>query len=298
MTYKNSVKLLANNFSIVWKQLLFLIVGITLTVLIASVVALPVFKMLSDGGWVESLKDFVETIYTRPSKIVDDFVLLSKDLGFLLKNNFSSLWGSYIGTGFIFVFMGAFWNFIACYTAGEVLNAKMSSLAEFGYTNKLIVSLKKSIPFAIFRFVLSIPFYGLYVLFSYIYLICAKTTVIAIVLLPVLIVFITIAISLKITLLAGMMPVMINEGVSAGKSFSSGLNVTSKRFARTFSNAIVTVLTIMFVNLFLGVFTLGAGLVLTIPASGIFLALFSLLTYYSATKRNFYVSESMIVQLK
>ena len=68
-----------------------------------------------------------------------------------------------------------------------------------------------------------------------------------------------------------------------------------KNFAKVFSNAIIVTITIFFVNIFLGVFTVGAGLIITLPTSMVFICIFNLTSYFGSCGERYYLSETVIV---
>ena len=70
---------------------------------------------------------------------------------------------------------------------------------------------------------------------------------------------------------------------------------SQKDFSKVFSNAIILVLTIIIVNVIIGVFSVGAGLFITIPASMVLVVIFELISYYTTTKQRYYLSPTIIV---
>ena len=66
MTYKNSVKIMTNNFSLCWKQLVWLLISMLAVLGISLLCATPVINMLKENGFFVELKNSFETIYSSP----------------------------------------------------------------------------------------------------------------------------------------------------------------------------------------------------------------------------------------
>ncbi|MBQ7579456.1 MAG: hypothetical protein IJT25_02880, partial [Clostridia bacterium] len=116
-----------------------------------------------------------------------------------------------------------------------------------------------------------------------------------------LVLYITLAVllsSIKMSLTASFAPSMIEESLSAWKAFKTSGRMTGRAFLRTLSCSIVVNLTVIFANMFLGIFTLGVGLLITIPASVVFIAIFKTTNYFTIECKSYYLSDNVIVEPK
>ena len=68
-----------------------------------------------------------------------------------------------------------------------------------------------------------------------------------------------------------------------------------KQFKKTFSNAIMIVLTCLFVNMLLSLFTVFSGLIITLPATAVLVAIFGNVVYLSCNAKRYYLNKSVIV---
>lgn len=299
MTYKNSVKILSSNFSLCWKQLLWQLIGGALVAGIAFAAATPVLQMLKNNGFFASTANVFESIYAAPKKFPSMSVDLIETFGDLIKAHAHTLWPSYVGF-FLILLLGA--NFVSCvgrYACGEVISAKMASNASISFTNRLFSTLGRSVSFACVNLLVAIPFVAAIVGVGIAYVKLAQTTATTIALLPVASFVIYLLFATKLTISSCHMPSMIDGNRNPFTAFGKGLKQMSQtRFWRTFSSSICVVLTIVFVNVFIAIFTVGAGLIITIPASSVFVACFNETTFYAMSKRNFYISELIVVNLK
>lgn len=298
MTYKNSIKIMYSNFSLCWKQLVWLVLSGLVVFALAGLVAMPIIDMLSKEGFFDLVKDFFEGIYVRPRKIPTSFADLIKRFGDLIKSHSNTLLDNYILL-IVVIWLGvSVMRGLGLFACSGVLAAKMSSNAQIGYTNRLVSTLGKGLGYSLTHALITLPFLSAIIGLVVVYALLSKTILLAFVLLPVFSVLIYLIWSIKIVLFSCMIAEMINGITNPFVAFAKGVKLVSTRFWRTFSNAICVVLTISVVNFFVGVFTLGAGLLVTIPASSVFLAAFGMVTYYSACNKNFYISELIVVNLK
>lgn len=294
--FKNTCKVITNNFNIVWKIFLYMFIcGIAVGAL-GYVTLLPLFRELSRAGWFSQVDALFTNIYTSPKQVVESFNATSSMFGSVVFHNFSSFWWNYLLFAIVFCVLYNVLHNIGFYTVGAVVNSQMSSNIKDSFSNKLVVSLKHSIGYSFVKLLVSIPFWLLGFGFFYMYLLLAKSFISSILLLSPLLLLWMLLGALHITVLSGVMPAMVNETVSLKKSFARGFEVGAHDFGRIFSNAFVLVLLIFLVNLVFGVFTLGAALVLTVPLSLVAVSIYQLVVYYTCSHRRYYIADNMIVE--
>lgn len=296
MSYKNSVKLLTTNFSIVWKQLLYMLVVCLLCFGIAYGVAQPVIKVLNAEGVLSEFGGLFETIYTAPKDIFTTLSNASIHLIEVLTSNFGNLALSIIATFLFAVVIYQLLKNISMYNISSVMYMQMTSFVEVGYTRNLISSLWQCVRYAFAKMIYMIPFAVLKIVTVYTYFTLAKSTLSIIFGLFFVILILVLLSAIEITLFSSMAGKMLDKSgnISAFKAFFSGSGVIFKQFARIFSNAIIVILTLVLINLFLGLFTLGVALLITLPASMVFIAIFELTAYFGAKGERYYLSETTI----
>ncbi len=293
---KNTLKVFGNNFIIVWKQLVYLLIVAAISFGLIALLALPIVNLVRSSGWFAMLDTFIETIYTAPQTIAVGFNELATELWHILAYNSCSYWASYFLIIFVIFFLSSFLYNISFYALGSVIDARMSSYAKFGYTHKLVSELGRGISYSFFKFVYSLPFYLLLLVFGYTYGKLANTVLSAVVMLPILIVAIIAIKSLNIAFLAGMLPAMIIDNSSSYASLGVGFKTNAKYFWRIFSNSIILVLCEIVAIVFFGIFTVGAGLFVVIPSIAVINTTFTFVTYYSSKKQRYYLNENLIVK--
>ena len=77
-------------------------------------------------------------------------------------------------------------------------------------------------------------------------------------------------------------------------AFGKGLTQVLKNFWKILSISIILILTIIFVNGFIALFTFFAGLIVTIPATFVLIATYNLVTYFNLNGTRYYLSSTII----
>lgn len=300
MSYRNSLKLLISNFSTVWKQLLYTLIISLLCFGIAYATFLPTISLLKAEGVTGEFSAIFETIYTAPRDLITACRDAFLHLGTVLKANSSSVWASILGTVFFGHVLFNLLKYVSYYNVSYVMQMKMTSYVEVGYTRSLISNIAPASRYALSRFVYSIPFTVLKVLTIFIYLKCATSVLSIVIGLFISSMLLIMIYAIEISLFVGHAPTMINQNgeISAFKAFLVGNKQTFKNYARVISNSIVVSLSIIVLNIFLGVFTVGAGLFITIPMSIVFKCIFEQASYLGSRGERYYVAENTIAVSK
>lgn len=296
MNYKNSFKVTANNFMLVWKQLLYtLIVGGLVAFMVYELVK-PINNLLTTKGWFFEAKQFIETIFTSPKGAFKGLKTLFDSFWNIIFANFKLVWGSSVFIFILVIFVPCFTFNISYYVQGELLNARLNSWAKYGFCQKLISSFKRSSLYALLQFLLSIPFVILCAVWIVLYLYIVNTWVGATLALPILVTLVICTFALKKTILFWFLPSAVISDKSVGKALKEGVVLASKNFGRLFLNIIVIYVVELFAVVLFGVFTLGAGLILIVPAIPIVNTSLEFVSYYSKSKLCYYINENTIIK--
>ena len=298
MTYKNSVKIMANNFSLCWKQLVRIIISVLAVIGISLLCATPVINMLKKEGFFIEFKNSFETIYSSPkdypTTVNSTFSLFCK----LIHKHSASLMPSYISAIVSLVLFGNLFICVGNYAASNVLFERMSSNSRTSYTHRLIATLGRSILYSFVALLFAIPFFAVIAGVFVAYVKLSSSTLLSLALLPVATMIVYVVLALHLSFTCCTVPEMINGTKNPFKALSYSIKKSTKRFGRAFSSSLLIVLTIVFFNLFVGFFTIFAGLVITIPASAVLVSGFGLVSYFAAEGKNFYVSDLVVANLK
>jgi len=298
MSYKNTCKIFGSNFVLVWKQLAYLCISAVLCIGLSYLIALPTINLLKAEGWIDSVKNMFETVYTSPSSLNAAFKEVILSLMQILSSHFGAYFFSIVGFIISAVLLPLFLNNIAEYNICYLATNKISSNIKLGYTSSLISNLKNAILYSLLKMLIDVLFIICTVCLFVVYLILSKGVVLTILMLVIYFSLSIMLSSLKMSLTASFAPIMIEENTGAWKAFLKSGKMSGRSFARTLSCAIVVNLTVMFANMFLGVFTIGVALLITVPASVVFIGIFKTTNYFTIEGKSYYLSDNIIVEPK
>lgn len=295
MSFKNSLKLLASNFSVVWKHLVYVLLTVAITLGLIFAFASPVVDCLAESGWTSTASGLIKTVYTEPIAIFDVIKEIALSFFTVISENFSEIWFSVIGLLVCGYLVPSFLSNIGFYNVSSIMHKQMTSLLVVGYTQNLISTLRSSVKYSFVKMILKIPFDIVKVLLLLSFFRLSTSFFTNLVFLSLLFALIIVITSLEITVLSGFAPCMIERGGNPFRCFSKSVVPVFKKFMKTYSNALILCLTCIFVNMFLGVFTVFSGLIVTIPASAVFTAIFGNVVYLSSNQKRYYLTKSIIV---
>ncbi len=293
---RNGLKTMAGNFILVWKHLVYILFAFIISGALFAWSAEPIVRLLKSSGWVQELYDFFELIYTSPKFIASGFGRLATDLYLVLFNNFRAVWGNYLLSFILLTILPNLLYYIGEYVLGVLTNAKMSSLHNRSYTYTLLCTLKRSVLYSLFKILLSVPFALIMVALAYMYGVLTNTVTWTWFLFPIFIALELFVLSVKYTFFIGYLPQSVQETEGIAKSFAIGIDEYTdgffKKVVLVWGLFIMEMATILFV----GVFTIGAGLIVVIPGVMVTNVAISLSNYYTTKKENFYVGADTIVK--
>ncbi len=300
MSYRNSLKLLISNFSVVWKQLLYVLIISFSCFGLAYLTFIPTINLLKAEGVVSEISGIFETIYTSPKNTFSTCQQTFVHLFDVIKANPSICWGSILGVAFFGYILFRLLKFISYYNVTYLMHMKMTSFVEVGFTRSLISNFTASLRYALSRLVYSFVFTLIRTLIIFIYLRYASGTLSILLGLFIIVTILIVLSAIEISLFTGHAVSMIEKGgeISAFKALLVGNKATFKKYPRIFSNSIMVALSILVLNVFLGLFTVGAGLIITIPTSIVFKCIFDLASYFGAKSERYYLSENTIAVSK
>ena len=295
MSYKNSMKLLTSSFGLVWKQLFYCLLCTLLSIGSAYLFLRPVIDCLNNAGWIDQFVSIFETVYVNFKEIGDVVTQTFTNFFMIIKTNFSSLWFSFLCMFLISYMLPQvlinYSQFVLC----KIESDQMSSLLKSGYTKTCFENVRLGLLYSLAKFIYTLPFVILELLFVYFYIKTAVTPVLTIILLPLISLVMIVIDSIRLTVFSCFAGVVMETGKNPFKGLFKSIVTLGKSFGRVFSNSIAIVLTIIAVNAFVGLFTVLAGLLITVPATMVFVAIFYDVVYFSATNKRYYLTNSLIV---
>lgn len=298
MLYKNTIKMIFSNFNIVWKLLAYLMITFLISAIPTFFFIKPILDVVSSAEGFKSLATLVEEFssnFNLNQLIVDFFdqIALAYEV---IKQNIKILWVYLVILLFIWIIVINFLRGLYNVTVCNILNYGMSSNTKFHFMSSFVQTFKENCKYQLLYLVTYFPLkfivyiatlltFKLYGLGGFISVIAPFITVLTY----------TILYGIINTLFSCWVPLMIVRGYTPVKSLKECFKVVKRRLLKTFSNSFAVVLTILFVNMFVGVFTFGAGLIITIPTSFLLICAFNMLTYYFCNGLKFYIDSTSVV---
>lgn len=280
---------------LVFKQLVYtLIIGIVVGLCLYGT-ASPIVWLLQSSGWIGELRDFISSIYTEPKNIAVGFNDIAESFYAIFTQNFSTLWGNYVLSCCLIVFVPVFASNLSFYCLGDVVNAKMNSWVNYGYANRFFSGLKKNVVYSLFMVIFEIVTMAIIIGLFMLYGIIANSILLITILLPVLIISVVVVLAIKNSFTMWIMPACLNEDIRVTKAIKKSFVVGAKNFGRVFLGSALMYIIEFFFVMIGGVFTLGAGLCIILPAITVLNAIFALIYYYQSEKLRYYINEFTIV---
>ena len=299
MCFRNSAKLLFSLFNTAYKVVLyrivmFVIIG-TLSYLTMSPCVIDFLKSGEVRSFFDAVRDFIGAFFTEDnySYHYDRMQDALSSIGKLLKNNVGKL-SLTIVLAVFYTALAYFLNGIANYTVGQTYNCYMTSCSKLPFTSNLIRKLGKAIKYQLIVILFKLPFTMILIalaLAGFIFL----TQAIGPIALMLTMVLIIMGFAFESTVFCCFLPTYVVEEGKVFSCFFRSVKLSFKKFWRIFSNFITCAVVCITLNVAIGVCTLGAGLILTIPLSLMIMTGISFTNYYSLTDKKYYLDYDSIV---
>ncbi len=304
MKFKHAFNVLIDNFSLTYKQLLYrlIILGIAFTICYVGIY--PFIKELLDSQSFNSLiggiKSFINNLLSGKVEELHDVsnkvAAAYTDFINLLYEKTSQLVLSGLLLFLVYV-VGRWFSSLGNYAAAAVINDKMAMRTSSHFFGTLIRNLKQASLFSL----IYVPLTCLYDLgtaalaFLLVYLLVYGF-------LPVIwgiflfILLIILAVSVKMTFVNDWMPALIRGKARQREAIKYTFSRKNKHTFNVMSNYVVLTLLILAVNVVALFFTLGVGMLLTVPASYLLLSCFQLVSYYEREEIRYSTDDHTIIK--
>ena len=306
MRFRNALYVTIDNFTNVFKLLLYrIITGVIIFSLIYVILKLALGVVMESAemqAMKELVGDFFQSLFSgkfeRLQAFEMDFKEALKDFLKMLAANSGSISGAIVGVALMYL-LARFCNGLALFAICNAINDRMGVCARTPFSSAFF----KNIGQAALYQIIYVPLCFLYdvlmalscwFLFFYIpsflpnwgffsVLIALAFTLTAVACLE----------ALKMTLISAWMPSMIADKQSVGKGMKYSFTA-KKGFGRRFAAFLCSVYLIIVVNVVCGLFTFGSALLLTLPLSFVFLLSLQFVNYYQTNGRKYFISYNKI----
>lgn len=303
MKFKHSFHVFVDNFAVTYKQLLYRLVILLITIGLNFAIVYPLIKGFTASVEYSSLMDGIKAflknlVEGHPDQMGAAYEQIKqsfKDLLDYISRNSGSIILASLGVVAVHL-IGKFFTSLGNYAMAAVINDKMALRANSAFLITLVKNLKEACLYSLIYVPLSFIYDVL--IAGLLFLIVFK----ALFFLPVLLnifLFVTLcvlAISFKMVFTTDWLPALIRSKKKQGAAFLYTFNRRGKNTLNVLSNFIVIVLIIFAVNVFAVLFTFGAGALITVPSSYAILVCFEFVNYYDREELKYFIDKNTIIK--
>ncbi len=302
MRFRNAIRLFINNFGNTYKLLLFRIVTdaifLSLSYVIVTLGLHTIFGSAEAHEVVSLIGEFFKSFSAADIEFLSSFserlTQAIANLLYLAGTNIGSIVGSVIGVAALYL-LARFVDGTALLAIGTGLNDKMATYGNTRFVSAYFRNLAK----ATLYHVVYVPVSFVYDLFALVacwfFFFFTPSLLPSWGILPVLIglalsmaAFIGLE-ALKMTFISAWIPGIVTDGKGVFAACRDSFRST-KGFGARFSNFFISIYLIVIVNVLCAGCTFGSSLLITIPASYVFLLALQFVNYYEDTGKKFFLS--------
>ena len=296
MRIKNAFKILIGNSTVIYKSTFFKLIATSILSLIAY------FVISNDIGYIVNsveVHDFWNAIITTLTDFVKgnglDVQLLPQTFNALLamlNANVLEIFIALVKVG-LFIFLLNVIERISNFAVGLLTNGYMSALSKFHLFPSLVANIGNAILYSLI-IVPIVMIVDAVVLFIAVLIAVYGLKFISVFAIILAIIFAVFALSCKFTLFSNFLPRIIAGEQSVGKAFI-GCFKKREGFAHMLGNYAFVIMISFYLNVSVAVFTLGVGLLISIPLTSLFIVAINFVDYYQLQGKRYYVSAEEVV---
>jgi len=294
MSYRNTMKLFVSNFTLAWKQLVYLLICGFLFALCSYTLVSPVVTTLKEAGLFAEIEHLMSVFYSNPKDIVFSLNAVVRLIFSSIWANISKIYLNLIATLILCIVLPYILYQVSIYNISSILHQKLTMNMDVGYTQNYIANFKKAIKFAFASLVYSLPFFiinlGMMIAFIFI-----ATTFLKAIIALIVISFLSITISsCKLTAFTHFTGNVVANNLNPFSAFWKSFKLEIKHFWKIMGYSVVINLTAILINGVISIFTFFAGLLFTIPAICVMLCIFKIIIFLNINGNRYYLSNSVI----
>ncbi|MDD6927607.1 MAG: hypothetical protein PUJ49_07170 [bacterium] len=301
MRFKNSFRLFSASTKTILRDLLFRGVTFIVFATVAYFFITPfignIFAQTETEALFEALKKVVGAFFTGAG----EFKSASEELfpiwdGFvaMLSGKLGEIYSVSAVTGILIILASMFFG-LAEYASGKSVYTYSTSLKSDGYLKSILENFGKAFLYQLVYSVVSFVWNAFVFALTFFFF---KYTVayLTIFSLTFSIIIVALGISVKKALFSDFLPAVCS-GEKVFKAFADCFAFKGKKkdFGMVYGLYLFTNGVIFFVNVSVAIFTFGAGLFFTVPASFVFISCENQVVYFSRTKRKYFIDYNTVV---
>lgn len=292
MLFKNSIKILFSNFGLVWKSMLYFLIIIALSITGIYLCLSPVVELLEANGYiakfVELYTDFITSL-NLAGFFESVSVHIDKIFEFVV-SNISRMWFNFTLIAIIIFFAYFCFSNMVIMAYCNSLHLNMGSMAKQGFFLSYKQVFAKNFRYQLVNFLIMLPIKALTIaLFIWSLRLFSYSWWVSILAVFVIILGYILIMSLRTSVFSAWVPTMIVMDYGVFKALRVSVKTSLRRFGRVFAGSIGITLFIICINFLCGLCTFMVGLIITLPATYLLLAVFGMVVAYEGQGMRYYV---------
>ena len=304
MRFRNATRLLTDNFSNVYKLLLFRLVTAILFCSLAFVIINRGLHVIFESPEAQNIaaliREFFQAIATgRPefealADYRDNIISAIGEFFVMVGTNVGSIVGAFIGVCVIYLFARIL-NGTATFAVGGILNDKMEAYSRPTFASSYFRYLGKSMLYHLIyvpcSFLYDVVCLGAcWFFFFYTPSLLPSWGLLTVMLgLALSVTAFVLLLGLKLTFISAWIPAIVADGKTVREGGSLSFKAL-KGFGGRYSSFVVAIYLILAVNVMFGLCTFGASLLLTIPTSYFLILCLQFVYYYEDNGKKYFLS--------
>lgn len=290
MSFKNAFKLLLSKFRYVWTILAYLAVMFIVLLSLGLTFLLPVIRALIAAGVGDMLNAALVT-FLNGGTILGLFTAFGEVL-VTVKNVFATDAKTFVNSMLFVVLVAtvAYRFLMGLYELPlvSVIQGFMSDNARYSYMTKYVALFGTSVKFSLVKMLVMTVYDSLmYVVTFYITRFCSA---ISLILAPTALTFsLLIFLSFRYALISAWSPAVVVEGKKIFPALWISIKHAFRHMGSLFSLFFIVWLIAFALNVFVGIFTFGVGLLVSAPVTMFFISLVNMTFYYGRAGKSYYV---------
>ncbi len=296
MRFRNSLRLLMENFKQVYKLLLSKLVINLVAIALCSAFVLPELIHIANSTEItaltENVKEFFSVVFTGSAAKLDEVKTalfgeggtLSQATSFLASISTEIAW-TLVGCALVYL-LKRYAETVCHFTTGSVLNDKMSAYADTKFFTAFVANFGKATAYSavyvplVFLFDVAIVGVVWGILSVFPIFIALFLSMTAVVLLQ----------SVKLTITSPWLSGMVIDDKGIGRAMRKDKSVARQQTWKCFSAYLISVYLVVVVNVVAAITTFGSALILTVPASYFFFICMQFVGYYAVRGKKYFVT--------
>ena len=303
MEFKHAFHVFVDNFSTTYKLLVYRLIVLAITIGLSCAVLVPAMGCISDTVQYSELQSSITALWAdlielNAAELQGRLQAVRTALGAFRNLLSAKSWliATVIVCLCVVYFINRFLVGAGNYVTGALVHDKMVMHTTSSFTFTLFKNIRQATLYAIIYAPLAFlyDFICLIIIWAII-MVGMKGLTVTLVKIFLIAILVMMFSAVKLTFIADWIPALINGKMKQRGALVYTFSRKGKRTASVLSNALVLILIVIALNVAAGIFTLGAGLLLTLPASSLIISCYCFVNYFDRNKQKYFVDEYTVI---